>query len=261
MNIVPLFYNDKQINQARQDTVLAGKLIPKGYCNATEMCKANGKKWNDYAKLKSSKAYWEGLSLDTNLFVSSLVIEIKGTPNGDASLQGTWVHPEIAMDLSQWVSVDFRIWANRTLRLVLNNEFEAQTENAEKAQARLEDLEQSLWEKARIIGKCTRRTLTDSVKDWYSCNPNGSSRPIGVMIAQTTNLVYQSIWGMDALQLEAYLSCGRHEVRDNLSEPDLRRLDRAEARVTEFIDEDNIKPVDAVKLADIRKAKTMPQSK
>lgn len=261
MSILPHFYNYTQINQVRKDTELAGRLIPKGYCNATEMCKANGKRWNDYAKLKSSKAYWDELSLDTRIIVSRLIIEIKGTPNGDASLQGTWVHPEIAIDLSQWVSPKFRVWANRTLRLVINDEFEAQTENAEKAQARLEELEDSLWEKARIIGKCTRRTLTDSVKDWYECNPNGSSRPIGVMIAQTTNLVYQFLWGMDALHLEAYLGCGRNESRDYLSEPDLKRLDRAEARVTEFIDEDNIKPVEAVKLADIRKAKNLPQSK
>jgi hypothetical protein len=81
---------------------------------------------------------------------------------------------------------------------------------------------------------------------------------MGVMIAQTTNLVYQALWGLDAMQLEEHLGCGRNESRDYLSEPDLRILDRAEANVTEYIDDDNIKPIEAVRLANLRR-KQPPQ--
>ncbi|MEH1961706.1 MAG: KilA-N domain-containing protein [Nostoc sp.] len=47
--------------------------------------------------------------------ISSLIIEIEGY----GKEQGTWVHPEIAIDLARWVSVSFRIWANRTLMTVM----------------------------------------------------------------------------------------------------------------------------------------------
>ena len=52
-----------------------------GYVNATAMCKANGKQWNDY---------WR---TETGIPVSSLCLSLKG-----GSYQGTWVHPQVAVD-------------------------------------------------------------------------------------------------------------------------------------------------------------------
>lgn len=257
MSILPHFYNNQQITQTSEDTVIAGNLIPKGYCSATDMCKANGKRWNDYKRLKSSVTYWKALSQSTGIPVDQLVIENES--QGSNSERGTWVHPEIAIDMSQWVSVDFRIWANRVLRAVLNNEVKAQTEDAIKAKKELDALHEEIWKTARIIGKSARRSLTDACKDWYTRNPNSSSRPLAVMIAQSTNLVYQALWGMDAMQLEEHLGCGRHESRDHLSARDLKTLDAAEERVAGYIDQDNLKPVDAVPIARLLKSKQPPQ--
>jgi hypothetical protein len=82
--------------------------IPKGYVNATQMARANRKLLSDYIRLKSTKDYLQALGNDMGIPISSLIIEIEG----DGKEQGTWVHPEIAIDLAQWVSVSFRIWAN-----------------------------------------------------------------------------------------------------------------------------------------------------
>lgn len=79
------------------------------------MCHANNKSWGHYKERKSTKAYWTALSNDIGIPISSLIIEI----DGYGSSQGTWVHPEIAIDLAQWVSVEFRLWANRTLMKVM----------------------------------------------------------------------------------------------------------------------------------------------
>lgn len=49
-----------------------------------------------------------------------MVVSIKG--GNDKESQGTWVHPEIAIDIAQWVSVEFRIWANRTLRNIVESQ-------------------------------------------------------------------------------------------------------------------------------------------
>lgn len=110
-------WNNTTIIQLKADTVFSKHLVKAGHVNATQMCVSCGKKFNDYARLESTKAYWEGLAAETGFPVSVLVVSIKGGNDKDA--QGTWVHPEIAIDLAQWVSVDFRIWANRTLRNVI----------------------------------------------------------------------------------------------------------------------------------------------
>ena len=106
--------------------------------------------------------------------------------------------------------------------------------------------------KSRIAGIQTRKTLTKSIQDWYARNPNGTTRPMHAMISTVTNLVYQRLWGMDAKQLEDHLGCARHEARNYLDPISLRNLERAEDNLIEFICEDNLKPVDAVPLVNIR---------
>lgn len=113
-------WNNTTITQLKADTVFSKHLIKAGHVNATQMCASCGKKFNDYARLESTKAYWEGLAAETGFPVSVLVVSIKG--GNDKEVQGTWVHPEIAIDLAQWVSVDFRIWANSTLRNVMKSQ-------------------------------------------------------------------------------------------------------------------------------------------
>ncbi len=89
---------------------------PDGYVSLTDMAKASGKQVNDYLRLDSTKAYLEGLSIETGFPVSSLTRIVKGKNKA----QGTWAHPEVAIDFAQWCSVPFRIWANRVLRGVIS---------------------------------------------------------------------------------------------------------------------------------------------
>lgn len=108
-------WRDSDINQMPEVGQIGKYSIPLGYVNATQMCHANNKSWGHYKEKKSTKAYWTALSNDIGIPMSSLVIEV----DGYGSSQGTWIHPEIAIDLAQWVSVEFRIWANRTLMKVM----------------------------------------------------------------------------------------------------------------------------------------------
>lgn len=85
-----------------------------GYACLTDMANATGKKVAGYLRLKSTKDYLEGLSLDVQIPTSKLIEVVQG--RGDMVEQATWAHPEIAIDFAKWCSVPFRIWANRTLR-------------------------------------------------------------------------------------------------------------------------------------------------
>ena len=125
MNLITHNWNGSAIAQLTENTRIGKYDLPASYVNATQMCNACGKLWADFARLESTKAYWEGLSLDMGIPISKLVIKVKG--RADTIQQGTWVHPEIAIDLAQWVSIEFRIWANRTLKQVIQRQINQQS--------------------------------------------------------------------------------------------------------------------------------------
>lgn len=78
-----------------------------GYVNATAMCQANGKRWTLYQSNDRTQAYIAALSADVGFPTSSLVASIKG---GRPDLQGTWIHPRLAVDLARWISPAFAVW-------------------------------------------------------------------------------------------------------------------------------------------------------
>ncbi|RCJ19304.1 hypothetical protein A6770_32125 [Nostoc minutum NIES-26] len=111
------------------------------------MCHANNKYWGHYKERKSTKAYWTALSNDIGMPISSLIIEI----NGYGSSQGTWVHPEIAIDLAQWVSVEFRLWANRTLMKVMLDQESVQQQSMTQIQLLAAIAQQMAEQEQRLI--------------------------------------------------------------------------------------------------------------
>lgn len=80
--------------------------VKDGYVNATAMCKAADKQINDYARLKTTQPFLAELSSETGIPVSELVQSIKG---GIPTMQGTWVHPQVAINLAQWLSPQFAV--------------------------------------------------------------------------------------------------------------------------------------------------------
>ena len=246
MTIVQHNFDGNLIAQSGEMTEIMGHKIPKGWVNATAMCKANNKTWSNYWKTDKAKSFASKVSTAL-LSGSPAIISIEG--GNEKDLQGTWVHIKVAIHLAMWISDDFALWATDVLMRVLNNDFKALTEEAEEAQRKLT----KLWGEVRVSGIQTRKSLTASIQDWYVRNPGATTRPLHTMISTVTNLIYQKLWGMDAIELENYLGCGRHESRDYLDSQSLRVLERAEDNVIDFICEDNIKPVDAVPIANIRR--------
>ncbi|MBD2302783.1 KilA-N domain-containing protein [Nostoc sp. FACHB-190] len=140
-------WRDSEINQMPQDEEIGKYSIPKGYVNATQMCHANNKSWGHYKERKSTKGYWAALSNDIGIPISSLVIEI----DGYGSSQGTWVHPEIAIDLAQWVSVEFRLWANRTLMKVMTGQETVQQQSMTQIQLLAAIAQQMAEQEQRLL--------------------------------------------------------------------------------------------------------------
>lgn len=81
-----------------------------GYFNATAMCKAANKKINDYGRLSTTQAFVRELSSVTGIPATGLVQIIQG---GTPQQQGTWVHPQVAINLAQWLSPKFAVLVSK----------------------------------------------------------------------------------------------------------------------------------------------------
>jgi hypothetical protein len=84
-----------------------------GYINATAMCQAAGKLWADYRRLNATEAFLTELSSDMGIPITTLAQSVRG---GDTRLQGTWVHPDVAVHLAQWLSPKFAVQVSRWVR-------------------------------------------------------------------------------------------------------------------------------------------------
>ncbi len=78
-----------------------------GYVNATELCAKSGKLFGNYHQLTQTQDFLRALSLDIGIPISNLVQVIRG--RGDRVEQGTWVHPQVAINLGQWLSPEFAV--------------------------------------------------------------------------------------------------------------------------------------------------------
>ena len=94
---------------------LEGEVIPQrprdGYINATLLCKKSGKLFGNYHQLDQTQAFLGALSADIGIPISGLVQIIKG--GNDRLRQGTWVHPQVAINLGQWLSPVFAVKVSR----------------------------------------------------------------------------------------------------------------------------------------------------
>lgn len=93
---------------------LIGRREADGYVNATAMCKANGRKWNDYFRQDRSQSYIAALAEDLRSAGNPADL-VQVCLNGPNDLRGTWIHPRLAIDLARWVSPSFAVWVDAWL--------------------------------------------------------------------------------------------------------------------------------------------------
>lgn len=99
-DLIPHTIDDNVIDQRVKD----------GYFNATAMCKAAGKRWNNYTQNDTTQEFLAELEADAGIPASELIQSVRG---GFPELQGTWVHPHVAMHLAQWLSPRFAVQVSK----------------------------------------------------------------------------------------------------------------------------------------------------
>jgi prophage antirepressor-like protein len=81
-----------------------------GFVDVTNLCKAGGKKYNDWNRLEKTKAFLRVLSGSVGIPTDLLIQSITGGKNDDRK---TWVHPQVAINIAQWVSPEFDVQVSR----------------------------------------------------------------------------------------------------------------------------------------------------
>lgn len=158
-----------------------GKLIPfwgEAYVNLTAMCAAFVRLPHEFLRLKSTESYIAALAAETGLPRDavmcedhtslsevmrgnpvSLLVSIKGN-HADGRGQGTWAHPDLAIECARWCHPPFGIWCNRTIRRLLSGELihpAIDKENLKGRESKIEglklrtDMERARYWKAQEI--------------------------------------------------------------------------------------------------------------
>jgi hypothetical protein len=82
------------------------------FINATQMCKAGGKKFAQWFMLESTKELIR--TLEEDLKLNTNIVDVQKGRYG-----GSWVHPDLAVQLAQWISPKFAIQVSRWTRELL----------------------------------------------------------------------------------------------------------------------------------------------
>ena len=119
-----------------------------GYIYATGLCKAVGKKMYHWNRLKETQTLKNNLDTDIHIRASAKSsIEIYKGGNNKYS-QGTWIHPDLGLNLAQWCSPNFSAQVSKWLReLIFTGKVELGNEKSnEEIDAKYQELIKELKE-------------------------------------------------------------------------------------------------------------------
>jgi hypothetical protein len=218
---------------------LDGNLIQQrevdGYIHATAMCKACGKQLGHYLENASTKAFLEVLSLDIGFPISKLILIRKGRP---AHLQGTWVHPKVAIHLAQWLSPQFAVQ-------VTNWVFEWLTTGQNPIHA--DDLERISLR--RQLKDQDRIYLTDQIMAYLKKQGKYSSTNPHFLFSKIHDAINLVLTGETSKQMYQRTGLKPHELlRDYFPLDKLNRYSALSICIANYI-MDGYEPIDAVRLA------------
>ena len=132
-----------------------------GYINATKLCKAGNKLFGDYNRLKTTNEFINDLSLDMGIPISKIIEHEQ-----HKSVQNTYVHPLIAINLSQWISPKFNVQVSKwTFELLTTSSVTLGKEKAisEIMQIEIDNIQKKLNESVELLKK--QSNLISKLKD------------------------------------------------------------------------------------------------
>lgn len=116
-----LDFNGIIINSRKED----------GFIDATSLCKAGGKEFKNWYRLDSTKELIKEFEIQQKIEYEKIYSDKKSVAQkiptkvidiiqgGSAKLQGSWIHPDLAVQIAQWISPAFAIKVSKWTRELL----------------------------------------------------------------------------------------------------------------------------------------------
>jgi hypothetical protein len=109
-----------------------------GFINATLLCKAGNKRFNDWCRLDSTKELLSSLNEDQILTTSQTAVKFMDVKEGRYG--GSWIHPDLAIQLAQWISPKIAFQVSRWIRELI---YTGKDLNKQKTEVELLKLQQA----------------------------------------------------------------------------------------------------------------------
>ena len=143
ITLLPHTYQGSVISQRESD----------GYINATAMCKAAGREWSHYRGNKSTDEFLTALGGSLGIPVDLLVQTIATGPN---DTRGTWIHPQVAVHLAQWLSAEFAVKVSQWVV-----EWMSGVKPSDRVWAQFEDRISLVYDKVPVGYFCVFKEIAD----------------------------------------------------------------------------------------------------
>lgn len=181
------------VRTERFGEILLTQRLADQYVDATDICRQTGKKLAHYLENKGAQEVMAVLAGDIGIPTSQLVQVRRGNAKGDNSgvTQGTWLHPDLAIDFARWACPRFALQMARWVRELLTTGRVELTPpvpdpRVERLLGQLEHMQQQLDRLsampavAPMLSPATPRyTLRERLRwhGWHAC-PRGMRRAI-----------------------------------------------------------------------------------
>lgn len=106
------------IIEHKEEGYIVNQRIQDGYINATALCRASNKLFADYSRLKETKEFLTELSRSMGIPIDLLVEQVT---TGANESRGTYIHPQVAINLGQWLSPKFAVKVSKWISDWMNN--------------------------------------------------------------------------------------------------------------------------------------------
>lgn len=141
--------------------------------NATEMAKPFGKSANHWLRNQSTQEFLGTYAELRNRNSDELVQTAKG---GDVSLQGTWLHEDVALEFARWLNPKFAIWCNDRIKELLTQGVTTISDDDDVIRKAMEVLNRRLEDKERKLREAQEQIDSDRPKVLFANAIIGSQR-------------------------------------------------------------------------------------
>jgi hypothetical protein len=169
------------------------------YINATQLCQAGGKRFNNWYQLETTKQLINALKSKTGIPVLELIEINKG-----GSHLGSWIHPDLAIQLAQWISPIFALQVSSWIRTLFTNgnvSIDVKLLEDKNKEIKLKDHKIQLLQDAFV--KKQTRTNYRKKNVIYMLTTEDNKKKRNYIIGKTTNLTKR---------LSNYNKSNEHEV-------------------------------------------------